>query len=218
MVRPQLDSSLQHTLPNTAVLPLFDTLFGVALTLLAYSVPDHLMDGMDAVKLGQTVTIYLLTGIAVILYWYKLRRLIHITRILLPTQLILGMLSLLLIVMMPKFAQLVATQGGGVGDLNNWTPSQIVNTIFVFFLGFVDGVCLAYGQSLFRHPYIRDRDRKTIKVRVQVQLAGFALMIGLGILEITSTRFNNEYVLLIPLILIAEEWWLGKRLSGTSTI
>jgi len=218
MVRPQLDSSLQHALPNTAVLPLFDTLFGVALTLLAYSVPDHLMDGMDAVKLGQTVTIYLLTGIAVILYWYKLRRLIHITRILLPTQLILGMLSLLLIVMMPKFAQLVATQGGGVGDLNNWTPSQIVNTIFVFFLGFVDGVCLAYGQSLFRHPYIRDRDRKTIKVRVQVQLAGFALMIGLGILEITSTRFNNEYVLLIPLILIAEEWWLGKRLSGTSTI
>jgi uncharacterized membrane protein len=176
------------------------------------------MDGVDAVKLGQTVTIYLLTGIAVILYWYKLRRLIHITRILLPTQLILGMLSLLLIVMMPKFAQLVATQGGGVGDLNNWTPSQIVNTIFVFFLGFVDGVCLAYGQSLFRHPYIRDRDRKTIKVRVQVQLAGFALMIGLGILEITSTRFNNEYVLLIPLILIAEEWWLGKRLSGTSTI
>jgi hypothetical protein len=120
--------------------------------------------------------------------------------------------------MMPKFAQLVATQGGGVGDLNNWTPSQIVNTIFVFFLGFVDGVCLAYGQSLFRHPYIRDRDRKAIKVRVQVQLAGFALMIGLGILEITSTRFNNEYVLLIPLILIAEEWWLGKRLSGTSTI
>jgi uncharacterized membrane protein len=218
MVRPQLDSALQHNLPNTAVLPLFDTLFGVALTLLAYSVPDHLMDGMDAVKLGQTVTIYLLTGIAVILYWYKLRRLIHITRILLPTQLILGMLSLLLIVMMPKFAQLVATQGGGVGDLNNWTPSQIVNTIFVFFLGFVDGVCLAYGQSLFRHPYIRDRDRKTIKVRVQVQLAGFALMIGLGILEITSTRFNNEYVLLIPLILIAEEWWLGKRLSGTSTI
>jgi uncharacterized membrane protein len=218
MVRPQLDSALQHNLPNTAVLPLFDTLFGVALTLLAYSVPDHLMDGMDAVKLGQTVTIYLLTGIAVILYWYKLRRLIHITRILLPTQLILGMLSLLLIVMMPKFAQLVATQGGGVGDLTNWTPSQIVNTIFVFFLGFVDGVCLAYGQSLFRHPYIRDRDRKTIKVRVQVQLAGFALMIGLGILEITSNRFNNEYVLLIPLILIAEEWWLGKRLSGTSTI
>ena len=148
MVRPQFDNAIHHNLPNTAVLPLFDTLFGVALTLLAYSVPDHLMDGMDAVKLGQTVTIYLLTGIAVILYWYKLRKLIHITRILLPTQLILGMSSLLLIVMMPKFAQLVATQGGGVGDLNNWTPSQIVNTIFVFFLGFVDGVCLAYGLSL----------------------------------------------------------------------
>jgi hypothetical protein len=38
-------------------------------------------------------------------------------------------------------------------------------------------------------------------------------MIGLGILEIVSSRFNNEYLLLVPLILLAEEWWLGSKLS-----
>jgi uncharacterized membrane protein len=205
-----------HRLPTNAVLPLFDSLFGVAITLLAYSVPDHLMSAMDAVKLGQTVGLYLLTGIALTLYWYKLRRLIHISRILLPTQLILGMMSLLLIVMMPKLAQLQAIEGGGFGDLYNWTPSQIVNTIFIFFLAFVDGVCYTYARSLHRHPYIRSKDRLGLRARLHVQVVGFSAMIGLGILEIVSSRFNNEYLLLVPLILIVEEWWLGSRL-GTLT-
>ena len=135
MTKLQVTASLHHRLPSNAVLPLFDTLFGVALTLLAYSVPDNLMTGMDAIKLAQAVSTYLLTGIAVILYWYKLRRLVHMTRMLIPSQLMLGMASLLLIVMMPKFAQLVVTHGNGFGDFYNWTPSQIVNTIFGFFPG-----------------------------------------------------------------------------------
>ena len=202
-----------HRLPTNAVLPLFDTNFGVALTLLAYSVPDHLMSGMDAVKLGQTVSIYLLTGVAVILYWYKLRRLIHMTRLLLPMQLLLGMASLLLIVMMPKFAQLVVLQGGGFGDLTNWTPSQIVNTIFIFFLGLFDGICLAYGRSLVRHPFIRLKDSRSLQLRLKIQSIGFVLMIGLGLLVLASTQFNNEYIFLVPIILLAEEYWLGVRLS-----
>ena len=202
-----------HRLPTNAVLPLFDSLFGVAITLLAFSVPDHLMSVMDTVKLGQTVSLYMLTGIALTLYWYKLRRLVHISRVLLPTQLILGMISLLLIVMMPKLAQLQAIEGGGFGDLYNWTPSQIVNTIFIFFLAFVDGICYAYTRSLTRHPYIRRRDRLSLRARLHVQAIGFSAMIGLGILEIVSSRFNNEYLLLVPLILLAEEWWLGSKLS-----
>lgn len=216
MTKSKLDALSHHRLPTNAVLPLFDTLFGVALTLLAYSVPDHLMTGMDAVKLGQTVSVYLLTGIAVILYWYKLRRLVHITRILLPMQMILGMSSLLLIVMMPKFAQLVITEGGGFGDLNNWTPSQIVNTIFIFFLVFIDGVCLAYGGSLKRHPFMRSKDTLGLNARLQVQASGLALMLGLGILELASSQFNNEYIFLVPLILLTEEWWLGSRLRKIS--
>jgi uncharacterized membrane protein len=202
-----------HRLPTNAVLPLFDSLFAVAITLLSYSLPDHLMSTMDAVKLGQTVSLFMLTGVAVTLYWYKFRRLIHITRVLLPTQMILGMFSLLLIVMMPKLVQLQAIEGGGSGDLTNWTPSQIINTIFIFFLAFVDGVCFVYARSLIKQPFIRSRDRLTLRPRLQAQAAGFAVMIGLGILEILSSQFNNEYLLLVPLTLLIEEWWLGARLS-----
>jgi hypothetical protein len=126
------------------------------------------------------------------------------------------MSSLLLIVMMPKFAQLVITEGGGFGDFNNWTPSQIVNTIFIFFLVFIDGVCLAYGASLKRHPFMRSKDNLGLNARLQVQASGLALMLGLGILELASSQFNNEYIFLVPLILLAEEWWLGSRLRKIS--
>lgn len=217
MTYPQMKGATHHRLPTNAVLPLFDSLFAVAITLLAYSVPDHLMTAMDALKLGQTVSLYMLTGVAVTLYWYKLRRLIHITRLLLPTQMILGMLSLLLIVMMPKLAQLQAIEGGGFGDLYNWTPSQIVNTIFIFFLAFVDGVCFAYARSLTSHPFIRSKDRQGLRSRLQVQAGGFVAMIGLGVLEIVSSQFNSEYLLLVPLILLVEEWWLGTRLAKIMT-
>ena len=89
------------------MLPLFDTLFGVALTLLAYSLPENLNTSMDADSLLRAIATYLLAGLAVIIYWYKLRRLIEISRTLLIPQLLLGMTSLLLIVLMPRLAQLV---------------------------------------------------------------------------------------------------------------
>jgi len=100
-----------HRLASGDVLPLFDSLFGVALTLLAFSVPDQLMSAMDAERLRLTSLTYLLTGVAIVVYWYKLRRSIEMTRTLLVPQLLLGMVSLLLIVMMPKLAQLVVIYG-----------------------------------------------------------------------------------------------------------
>jgi len=137
-----------HRLPAHSVLPLFDTLFGVALTLLAYSLPEHLNTSMEANALLAAVATYLLAGLAVIIYWYKLRRLIEISRILLVPQLLFGMASLLLIVLMPRLAQLVVYHGAGRGDLTHWTPSQIVNTAFLSCLLLFDGICLVYALSL----------------------------------------------------------------------
>jgi hypothetical protein len=31
---------------------------------------------------------------------------------------------------------------------------------------------------------------------------------------LVSDQFNNEYVLLVPLILLLEEWWLGRSLES----
>lgn len=115
-----------HRLPAHSVLPLFDTLFGVALTLLACSLLEHLNTSMEANALLAAVSTYLLAGLAVIVYWCKLRGLIEISRILLVPRLLFGMASLLLIVLIPRLAQLVVCHGAGRGDLTHWTPSQIV--------------------------------------------------------------------------------------------
>ena len=61
-----------HRLGAHSVLPLFDTLFGVALTLLAYSLPEKLNTSMDADVLLRAIATYLLAGLAIIIYWYKL--------------------------------------------------------------------------------------------------------------------------------------------------
>ena len=203
-----------HRIPAATVLPLFDSLFAVALTLLAYTVPDRLMSGMDFEKIAGTVGIYLLTGLTVILYWYKIRRLIVITRTLLPSQLLLTTISLLLMVMMPKFAQLVAIHGAGKGDLNNWTPAQIVNTSFIFLLACIDGICVAYGRSICQHPFTRESGNRSLHTLNRARLASFIALLSLGLLVLVSDQFNNEYVLLVPLILLLEEWWLGRSLES----
>jgi hypothetical protein len=108
------------------VLPLFDTLFWVALTLLAYSLPENLNTSMDADSLPRAIPTYLLAGPVAIVYWHKLRRLIEISRTLLIPQLLLGMASLLLIALTPRLAQLVIYHGAGRGKFTHWTPSQTV--------------------------------------------------------------------------------------------
>jgi hypothetical protein len=65
---PRLQS---QSLNSEGILPLFDTLFGVALTLLAYSLPENVMGGMDAEKLAGAIVIYLLSAVIVVLYWYR---------------------------------------------------------------------------------------------------------------------------------------------------
>ncbi len=143
-----------HRLPAHSVLPLFDTLFGVALTLLAYSLPERLSTSMDAAALTWAILTYLLAGVAVVVYWYKLRRLVEISRVLFVSQLIFGVAGLLLIVLMPKLAQLVVLYGGGTGDLLHWTPSQIVNTVFLACLLLFDGFCLLFAVSLLGHGHV----------------------------------------------------------------
>jgi len=36
---------------------------------------------------------------------------------------------------------------------------------------------------------------------------------SLGLLELASSSFNNEFVLLVPIVLLAEEWLLAQRLN-----
>jgi len=210
---PGRPNHVQRGLRAAAVLPLFDSVFGVALTLLAFSVPDDVMGGMDALNLALAIGVYLLSGLAVVLFWFKLRRQIEIARQLLLSQACLGLLSLLVIVLLPKMVQLVVLHGNGSGDLRNWTPAQIVNTVFLGALLLQDGICLGFSWSLLGHTPVRNGDRAQIRLALRVQLAGFLALLSLGVLELGLTSFNNEFVLIVPVILLLEEWLVARCLA-----
>ena len=207
---PRLQS---QSLNSEGILPLFDTLFGVALTLLAYSLPENVMGGMDAEKLAGAIVIYLLSAVIVVLYWYRMRRLIVATRILYPLQLVLSLSGLVLVVMLPRLAQLVVVYGGGSGDLLNWTPAQVVNTLFLTFLGLYDVTCLLYGFSLLRHSHVQAGDGRRLRSQLRVQTAGVGVLMILGFLELAWNKFNNEYVLIVPVVPLLEEWRISRTLN-----
>ncbi len=213
-----LQAPRHHSLASEATLPLFDTLFGVALTLLAYSLPERLMSAMDVGRLVGTIAVYLLSALIVLLYWYRMRRLVVVTRVLHSFQLILVLLGLVVVVMLPRLAQLVIVYGGGTGDLSNWTPSQIVNTVFLFFLGFYDLVCLMYGCSLLRHPLVSSTERRRLVAQLRIQAVGVTVLVLLGFLELASVHFNNEYILVIPVVLLVQEWQMSRVVARQARV
>ena len=96
-----------HGLRSREMLPLFDGVFAVAFTLLASSVPDQLMTGIGGVtSLLLAIASFFLNGVAVLLYWFKLRRLLVIAHQLNPPQVVLSFASMLTIVVLPKLSAL----------------------------------------------------------------------------------------------------------------
>ena len=97
--------------------------------LLAFSIPYKL----DLAAWGYLLTslvAFEFIGIAILLYWIKLRRLIEFAHVLTLLQLLLVFLGLLTVVLLPKMKALVLNYGGGSGSLSNWTLSQTVNVNF----------------------------------------------------------------------------------------
>jgi len=204
--------SLRHlTLRTGAVLPLFDSVFGVALTFLAFSLPDSVMGGMDAARLVTAIASYGLTGVAVLIYWFKLRRLIELARFLHPPQILLGFLGLMVIVLLPRMAQLVILHGNGQGDLFHWTPAQIVNVMFLSALLVFDGLCLLFALTMMRHRHVRSHARHEVLIVFRCQVYGFLVLASMGLMVLLLRSFNNQYILLVPFVLIAEELLVAWR-------
>lgn len=208
-VRPRLR---YHVLPASALLPLFDGVFAVALTLLAYNLPDSLRSTQDAPRMLATVVGYGLSGVAVLLYWFKLRRLIVLAGFLRVPQLLLVFQGLLTIVLFPKLTDIVLMHGDGRGSFQAWTPAQIANTLFLGALLLVDGLCLLLALSLLKRRHLRRGRRELIRTALLAQAAGFLFLAVLGGLELLFEWFNNQYVLLVPLTLLVEELVVAWRI------
>ena len=194
-----------HSLRSREVLPFYDSVFAVAFTLLAFNLPDRI--GMMAGKslLLDTLGWYGLSAVAVFLYWLKLRRLVLLDRFVQLPQLGLIGLGLLTVVLVPKLASLVLRHGVGVGSLLQWTLAQVVNTTCLGFLLLFNVICLVYAISLKARRSHRRRSDPLLKGIISTQVVGLAAMVVLAILELSFSWFDNQYIFLLPLILVAEE-------------
>lgn len=196
------------------VLPFFDGIFAVAFTLVAYSVPEELKPGIEGMRdLMVAIIGFLLRGLTVLLYWIKLRRLIQMARHLQRIQLLLGFLSLLTVVALPKMCALAIRYSSGQGNLQNWSTAQTANTLFLGALFLVNLLALLFTLSLRRHEPRPLSTERALSAMVRSQTAGFIVFIGLGIMELAATWFNAQYVLMIPLVLLGEEALLAWRLA-----
>lgn len=196
------------------VLPFFDGIFAVAFTLIAYSVPEELKPGIAGMKdLMLAISGFLLSGLTVLLYWIKLRRLIQMARHLQRIQLVLGFLSLLTVVALPKMCALAIRYSSGQGNLQNWSTAQTANTLFLGALFLVNLLVLLFTLSLRRHGPRPLSTERALDSMLRSQATGFVVFIGLGILELVATWFNAQYVLMIPLVLLGEEAVLAWRLA-----
>lgn len=204
-------------LSSREILPFFDAIFAVSFTLLATSVPERLMMGLDGVgHLMLAISVYLLNGITVLLYWFKLRRLIVISRIVQPIQLAIILISLVTIVVLPRLSALALIYGDGTGNIFSWSPSQIVNVVFLGLLFLFDGFCLLFALSLRQHRHRRTHTNRELETAIQAQRMGFVMLLILAVMELMFSWFNNEYVLLVPIVLLTEELLVARRFAMLS--
>ena len=205
-----------HQLEAASFLPMFDGVFAVATTLLAYSLPD-MLDGMnDQGHLLQPIVSFELVGVAVLLYWFKLRRLILLARRLFVPQLLFGILALIAIVIMPKLASLVILYGNGTGTVFRWTLSQQVNVSFLMSLFLFDGLALLFALSLRFHSHLPLASRQELTIAIECQTLGLLALLMMALMELYLDWFNSQFVWLVPLVLIAEEVLVARRFGRGS--
>jgi uncharacterized membrane protein len=193
-----------HVLPSAALLPLFDGVFAVALTLLAYNLPDRLNSVQDGQRLVEVLIGYGLSGISVLIYWYKLRRLIDLAGLLGVRQLLLAFQGLLTIVLFPKLAAIALIYGSGTGSWRHWSSAQVANTTFLAALFLFDGLCLLFALSLLRRRQ-RPFRLRLVRLVLLTQAWGLLFLSVLAGMELLFEWFNNQYVFLVPLTLLLEE-------------
>lgn len=157
-------------------------------------------------------------GVAVVVFGF--RRQIDLARHLGARQAVLGVLSLLLIVLLPRPVELVVRRGRrGRGDLHHWTPAPTVNTVVPGALRLMDGLCLGFGTTLLRHPPVhhpplRPRQHSRLNLTLGIQLAGVLLLLVQRALELLLSSVNNQEVLPVPVLLPVEDWLVMRSLAG----
>jgi len=202
-----------HTLRSDALLPFFDAIFGVALTLLAFNIPSNLDIQGPSESLLAPIGAYCLTGTIVILYWFKMRRLIVVCRFLHVPQLLCMGQSILLICLFPKLSNLVLRYGSEAGTIFMLSRGQVVNTVYLIVLFFFNALCFVFAWSLTTTHYYKKVNRDILSHIMGGQALGFVLILAMVFAEFFVDTFNNQYIFLVPAVIIAEEILVAFRFS-----
>ena len=205
-----------YSLRSNDVLPFFDGIFAVAFTFLSVSIPEELRAGHEGVKeLMLAISGYILSGVAVLLYWYKLRRLVQMASQLRWWQLLLCFVSLLVIVTLPKLGSLAFRYGQGSGNFADWTPSQVANMAFLAALLLFDGLVLLFALCLRAQGICQGGRGTALQLVIRAQTVGFLILLLLAGMELVFTWFNSQYVLLVPVVLFIEEVLVARRFAAS---
>jgi uncharacterized membrane protein len=202
-----------HTLRADALLPFFDAIFGAALTLLVFDVPSMLDMSGQYQKLFTPIQIYCFTGLIVVLYWFRLRRLIGIARFLhVPQLLCLGQ-AVLAICLFPKLSNLVLLYGSQPGSIFELTKGQVVNTVYLSVLFLFNALCFVFAWSLTTRHYFKSASLGILRHVMRGQLLGFCVLLVMVGAVIFSDEFNNQYIYLVPVVIIVEEGLVAAQFS-----
>jgi hypothetical protein len=56
-----------------------------------------------------------------------------------------------------------------------------------------------------------------VEIAIQTQLLGFAVLLLLALMEVFLVWFNNEFVWLVPLVLLTEEALVVRRFASSAS-
>jgi uncharacterized membrane protein len=203
-----------HTLRSDTLLPFFDAIFGVAVTLLAFNIPSSLDMQGQYDNLFLPVLAYCLTGTIIILYWFKMRRLIVVCRFLHVPQLLCMGQAILVICLFPKLSNLVLKYGSEAGSIFLMSRGQVVNTVYLSLLFIFNALCFVFAWSLTTTHYYKKVNKAILAYVLRGQLLGFVLISAMVVAEIFLDSFNNQYIFLVPMVIIVEEVLVASQFSG----
>jgi uncharacterized membrane protein len=178
---------------------------------LAFDVPDMLNPSMGTSLLLESLLSYGSSALVVLLYWFKLRRLIGFCRYLHLPQMALVAQAMLIICLYPKLASLVLLYGHESGTWFALTRGQISNTAFLLALFLFDVICLLFAWSLSTKHYERKGNRLILRQIMRAQSWGFLVLLVMALSELFLPWFNRQYVFLVPLVLLAEEFAVARE-------
>jgi hypothetical protein len=118
---------------------------------------------------------------------------------------------MLIICLYPKLASLVLLYGHESGTWFALTRGQISNTAFLLALFLFDVICLLFAWSLSTKHYERKGNRLILRQIMRAQSWGFLVLLVMALSELFLPWFNRQYVFLVPLVLLAEEFAVARE-------